>query len=45
MPDKKCRYKKRMEWADSKASIESISRNNVSALGDEKVSKYAEKYV
>jgi len=32
-------YKKRTECADSNVGIESISRNSVSALGDEKVSK------
>jgi hypothetical protein len=39
IPDKKCQYKKRTECADSNASIEGRSRNSVSALDDEKVSK------
>ena len=34
-----------IEWADSNASIESTSKNNVSAVGTEKVSKYAKKYL
>lgn len=39
MPDKKCLYKERMESADSIASMDRTSKNKVSAVGAEKVSK------
>jgi hypothetical protein len=39
MPDKKCLYRERMESADSITSMDKTSRNSVSAVGAEQVSK------
>ena len=39
IPDKKCWYKNRMECKDSNVSIDKTSKNKVSAVGAEKVSK------
>ena len=39
MPDRKCLYKKQMEWADSNASMAKTSRNKDSAVGKEQDSK------
>ena len=39
MPDKKCLNKERMESADSIANMDKTSKNRVSAVGAEKVSK------
>jgi hypothetical protein len=44
MPDKKCLYKERMEFADSVVSIDKINRNRVCAVGAEAEVKYLEKY-
>ncbi len=39
IPDKKCLYRERMESADSITSMDKTSRNSVSAVGAEQVSK------
>ena len=39
MPDKKCSYKKHIEFADSKTSIDIINKNRVSTVRAEKVLK------
>ena len=39
IPDKKCRYKNRMECTNSNVSIDKTSKNKVSAVRAEKVSK------
>ena len=39
IPDEKWWYKNRMEYTDSNVSIDKTSKNKVSAVGAEKVSK------
>ena len=39
MPARKCRYRDRMEPADSIASMDSTSRNSVSAVGADNIEK------
>ena len=39
MPDKKCLYRERMEYADSIANIANTSKNRLSAVGAANVEK------